>query len=179
MEWIAFIIALVLAAVGTWLDIFHTSPKFQYYGLTEANPWLRDQYKNIDVRKATIIYAAVIAGFSALFFWQWYVGVGLLITVAFKGFWHGFDNLSVMKRKRKEQIARLRELRGLLSDGQSTEWFFGSLGFEVRSGRAAYSLFRWIYIDGVSDATLATAQYDLARSIELLSQQPETEWFEE
>lgn len=170
---------LALAVFGTWADIYDTSPKFQYYGLTEANRLFRDKHGNINVKKATVVYTAFFAGATALYFFaHWFAGTAIMVVIAVKGLYHGIDNLTVMRRKRKEQTAKLRELRGLLADGVATAWFWSGMTFEIRGGRAAYSLFRWIYIDGVSDATADTARYDIARTLEYLAQQPESEWFE-
>ncbi len=167
-------IALALALVGTWLDVFYTSPKFPYYGLTEANKLFRDAYGNFNFKKAVVVYAVVIAGFVCIgLFAHWFAGAALLAVVAIKGFWHGFDNLNAMKKLREVQIEKLTRLGDLVRQGLSTEYFWSTLRYAERGGRFEFTLFRWITVD----ASLANRRDILQRQIEDLSRRDPSEWF--
>lgn len=165
----------VLAAFVIFAALdFSVSVKFPYYGLQEANKLFRDDYRNFSLKKGVIVTAIPFAAAIILWIFLHPIAGAILVAPALaKIAFLYFDNVKAMRNRRKEQIAKLRELRGLVADGADTSYFWARLNIEMHIDHTAYVLFRWIGVGLGPDWPGR-----LRPIIEDLSQKPESEWFE-
>lgn len=173
--WIGFSLS-VITIIGDW----QSSKDFQYYGLTEGNSRTAkggffDTRKNLLYSSAFVALIAVcgLVAPSA----RGFIGVMFIIPIVMRGAMGWLRNIPAKRKGREKQIAFLRELRQMGTNGASGDeirHFFLKLASLQIDGVTYYRLFGWVQSKQTDyETAIAEVRNDLVN----LTATDEKDWF--